>query len=325
MRTRLLDVQSGHISWRQRFQRTSVLAGVMGIVLFSALTGCASGGNSAPGARATPASTMSAQQATSTPAIAAATPEMEAPGGPWQLAWSDEFNGAAGTPPDSSKWSASVGGGGWGNKQLDYDTDNQNAYQDGHGNLILEARQGNPGGLSCWYGPCKYTSAQITTKGHFSFTYGLLEARIKIPAGQGLWSAFWLLGDNCATVGWPTCGEVDVMENVGSDPGLIYGTVHGPGYSSGTYQLQQGSFADAFHIFGLRWDPNHLYFMVDGVTYHTVYRNGSFPSAADWVYNHPFSIFLNLPVGGVWPGSPNASTVFPERMYVSYVRFYTNG
>src|SRR5436305_13558925 len=124
-----------------------------------------------------------------------------------RLVWSDEIDGASGTPADPSKWSPRIGGGGWGNKQLDYDTDNQNIYQDGQGNLVIEARKGNPTGLQCWYGACQYTSAQISTNGHFSFTYGQFEARMKIPRGKGLWTAFWLLGNNCDTVGWPVCGE----------------------------------------------------------------------------------------------------------------------
>ena len=101
---------------------------------------------------------------------------------------------------------------------MQYNTDNQNVYQDGQGNLVLEARKSNPEGLQCWYGPCDYTSARITTSGHFSFTYGRLEARIKIPYGQGLWSGLWLLGSNVVTVGWPLCGEVDIMENIGKEP-----------------------------------------------------------------------------------------------------------
>jgi beta-glucanase (GH16 family) len=246
------------------------------------------------------------------------------PSSPWKLIWGDEFDGKAGTPPDPSKWTAKVGGGGWGNQQLDYDTNNQNVYQDGQGNLVLEARQEDPAGSTCWYGPCKYTSAQITTQGHFSYTYGLIEARMKIPSALGVWSSFWLLGDNCAQVGWPTCGEIDIMENINTYPNVVYGTVHGPGYSTGTYQLKSGNFSDDFHVFGLQWDPNHLYFMVDGTVYHTVDRNSSFPTPNDWVYDHPFDIVLNLPVGGVWPGSPDASTVFPQRIYVSYIRVYTS-
>lgn len=300
----------------QRKQLSKVKAflfGVITIIAFSPLAGCAGQGSSSA-ITALPAST-----ATRTPLPTATATSQSSP---WKLVWSDEFDGPAGTPPDPNKWSPSTGGEGWGNQQLDYDTNNQNAYQDGQGNLVLEARKGDPNGYQCWYGPCQYTSAQISTKGHFSFTYGRIEARIKIPYGRGIWSAFWLIGNNCATVGWPTCGEIDVMENISNQPNLVYGTVHGPGYSSGTYQLPQGKFADDFHVFALQWDPNHLYFMVDGITYHTVDR-ASFPKPGDWVYNHPFNIVLNLPVGGVWPGSPDVTTAFPQKMVISYVRVYT--
>lgn len=297
---------------QQRFPKMiTILIGLVGILAFYPLTGCAGpGGASALSGASTSTSTSTAM------------PTATLQQSPWKLIWSDEFDGSAGTLPDPSKWTPNVGGEGWGNQQLDYDTNNQNAHQDGHGNLVIEARKGNAAGYHCWYGPCRYTSGQISTKGHFSFTYGRIEARIKIPYGQGIWSAFWLLGDNCDKVGWPTCGEVDIMENVSNQPDTVYGTVHGPGYSSGTYRLQHGKFADDFHIFALQWDPNHLYFMVDGITYHTISRT-TFAKPGDWVYDHPFHIILNLPVGGVWPGNPNFTTAFPQRMDVSYVRVYT--
>lgn len=304
------------IPWRQRrcFLRVSaILLGLVELVAFSFLTGCAWWGN-------TPGRT-GVTTATTAPVLTATPPSTQQTS-PWKLVWNDEFDGAAGTPPDPSKWSPTTGGGGWGNKQLDYDTNNQNAYQDGQGNLVLEARKGNPEGYECWYGPCQYTSAQISTKGHFSFTYGRLEARIKVPYGQGIWSAFWILGDNCETVGWPACGEVDVMENISNQPNILYGTVHGPSYFSGTYKLQHGKFADDFHVFTLQWDPSHLSFFVDGVNYATLNKT-SLPNQRDWVYDHPFHIILNAPVGGEWPGSPSATTAFPQKMSISYVRVYT--
>ena len=239
----------------------------------------------------------------------------------WKLVWSDEFDGPRGSLPDSSKWSPVTGGEGWGSKELEYNTNNQNAYLDGQGNLVLEARNGNPMGYMCWYGSCQYTSAQLSTRGHFSFTYGGIEARIKIPYGQGIWSAFWLLGDNCATVGWPTCGEIDIMENIGREPDLIYGTVHGPGYFSATDKLPHGIFDNNFHVFALYWDPGHLYFFMDGFNYATLTK-ANLTNQQQWVYNHPFNIFLNVPVGGIWPESPDSTTVFPQRMIVSYVRVY---
>ena len=241
----------------------------------------------------------------------------------WKLVWSDEFNGPAGSAPDPNKWTPEVGGEGWGNQQLDYDTNSRNVYQDGQGHLVIEARKGNPAGYQCWYGQCQYTSAQITTNKHFSFTYGRLEARIKVPAGQGLWSAFWLLGDNCATVGWPRCGEIDVMENIGKEPNLVHGSVHGPEYFTGADRLNHGAFADDFHVFALEWDPSYLRFFMDGVNYAALNR-ASLANQAQWVYNHPFHIVFNVPVGGIWPGSPDATTVFPQKMLISYVRVYTH-
>jgi beta-glucanase (GH16 family) len=284
----------------------TILAVLIGLIALSPLAGC-SNRISRPDTNTAPTATATPDQAES----------------PWKLVWSDEFDGPAGTPPDPNKWTPQVGGGGWGNQQLEYDTSNQNASQDGHGNLVLEAIQGNPAGFQCWYGPCLYTSAHISTSGHFSFTYGRIEASIKIPYGQGMWPTFWLLGNNYTTVGWPACGEIDIMENIGQESATIHGTAHGPGEASGgSYSLKQGKFADSFHIFALQWDPDYLYFMVDGVIYHTVDRS-SLPNQEDWVYGHPFSIILNLAVGGVWPGSPNSTTVFPQKMYISYVRVYT--
>lgn len=303
---------------RQRHQMLRITTFLVELLLvFGSLAGCSTGTN---GSHASGVPTRPPVTDGTTPAV---SPTATQPASPWKLVWSDEFDGAAGTPPDPSKWTPSVGGGGWGNQQLDYDTNNQNAYRDGQGNLVIEARKGNPANYQCWYGPCQYTSGQLTTDKHFSFTYGRIEARIKVPAGQGLWSAFWLLGDNCATVGWPTCGEIDVMENIGIEANLIYGTVHGPSYFTGNYQLAHGAFADDFHVFALQWDPSHLRFFVDGINYATMTR-ASLANQTQWVYNHPFHIILNVATGGVWPGTPSASTPFPQKMSISYVRVYTH-
>ena len=241
----------------------------------------------------------------------------------WKLVWSDEFNGAAGTPPDPTKWSPNIGGSGWGAKELEYNTNNQNASQDGQGNLVLEARKDNSDGYRCWYGLCEYTSARISTLGHFSFTYGLIEARIKVASGQGLWSSFWLLGANFPQVGWPACGEIDIMEHIGRLPNVAIATVHGPGNLQihGAYMLPKGNLSDGFHVFALQWDPSHLYLSMDGITYFTVSKS-SLTDHGSWVFDHPFLIILSNAVGGLWPGNPNSTTVFPQRMYVSYVRVY---
>jgi beta-glucanase (GH16 family) len=243
------------------------------------------------------------------------------------LTWSDDFNGAAGSAPDASKWVHDTGGGGWGNSELEYYTNStSNAALDGNGDLVITARKENPAGYSCWYGSCTYTSARLNTAGKFTQAYGRFEARIKIPRGQGMWPAFWALGDNIGSVGWPASGEIDTMENVGYEPGTIHGSLHGPGYSggsplTGSYTLPGGAaFADGFHTFAVDWAPDSISFSVDGIQYerHTpADTNGN-----AWVFNHPFFIIMNVAVGGGWPGSPNASTSFPQQMVIDYVHVY---
>jgi len=246
------------------------------------------------------------------------------------LVWSDDFNGAAGSAPDSSKWGHDTGGGGWGNNELEYyTTSTSNAALDGNGHLVITARKENPAGYSCWYGSCQYTSARLLTSGKFTQQYGHVEARIKLPRGQGLWPAFWMLGDNIGSVGWPTSGEMDIMENIGREPGINHGSMHGPGYSggnplTGTYTLPGGAaFADDFHTFAIDWDPSGVSFSVDGNVYerHTPADTNGNP----WVFDHPFFILLNVAVGGNWPGSPDSSTSFPQQMVVDYVHVYAQG
>jgi Beta-glucanase/Beta-glucan synthetase len=243
---------------------------------------------------------------------------------PGKLLWSDEFNGSSATLPDQDKWFPNFGGKGWGNKQLEYDTANENAYQDGHGNLVLETRRGGAKQYQCWYGPCRYTSARITTASHLSFTYGRLEARIKLPHGQGIWPAFWLLGNNCAKDGWPACGEIDVMENYGYETSTIHGSSHGPANypASHAYNLPHGTFVDSFHTFMLQWNPNRLSFFVDGTNYATLNKT-DLPDSKAWVFDHPFNIILNIAIGGGTLQGPDASTTFPQKMYVDYVRLYS--
>jgi beta-glucanase (GH16 family) len=222
-----------------------------------------------------------------------------------------------------------TGGSGWGNQELEYYTNStRNAALDGNGNLVITARKENPAGYNCWYGSCQYTSARLNTAGRFTQAYGRFEARIKIPRGQGLWPAFWMLGDN-ASAGWPGRGEIDVMENVGKEPSTIHGSLHGPGYSGGnplpgSYTLSGGrAFADDFHVFAIDWAPGSVAFSVDGVQYsrHTPADTHGNP----WVYDHPFFMILNVAVGGAWPGSPDAGTVFPQQMVIDYVHVYPQG
>ncbi|MEU6860526.1 family 16 glycosylhydrolase [Glycomyces sp. NPDC046736] len=242
-----------------------------------------------------------------------------------QLTWSDEFNAGAGTGPDSSKWRFDIGGGGWGNNEHQYYTNStSNAAHDGAGNMVITARRENPNNYQCWYGTCEYTSARLLTQGTFTQEYGRFEARIQIPRGQGIWPAFWMLGDNFGDVGWPQSGEIDIMENVGFEPNTVHGTLHGPGYSGGGgvgggYTIGE-PFANGFHEFAVDWSPGSITWSVDGNAYMT-------KTAADvggqWVFDHPFFMLLNVAVGGDWPGYPDGSTQFPQTMKIDYVRAYS--
>jgi len=254
--------------------------------------------------------------------------ERAAPGGTnWQLAWSDEFDGPAGTRPDPARWRYRTGSSA-DNAELQLYTDSaENASLDGAGNLVITAREVTPPGSSCWYGPCRYTSARIRTDGIFSQAYGRFEARVQVPAGQGLWPAFWTIGDDPDNVNWPARGEIDVMEILGQDPALLYGTLHGPGYSGGnaitnTYRLPAGqSFADEFYTFAIELEPNVVRWYVDDHLYATR-TPADLPPGTRWVYDHPFSIILNLAVGGHFPGNPTPTTPFPAQMKIDYVRVY---
>jgi len=243
------------------------------------------------------------------------------------LTWSDEFNGPAGAAVDGTKWGFDTGGGGWGNNELEYYTNSTaNAATDGGGSLVITAQQSTLRKLRCWYGQCQYTSARLLTKGKFQQTYGRFEARIRVPYGQGLWPAFWMLGANISTVNWPNCGEIDIMENIGREPATVHGTIHGPGYSGANgigapYSLTSGAFSDSYHVYAVEWDPNQIRWYVDGNLYQTR-TPADLPAGTTWVFDHPFFLILNVAVGGSWPGNPDASTVFPQRMYVDYVRVY---
>lgn len=245
------------------------------------------------------------------------------------LTWADEFDGPAGTPPDPSRWRYDLGGDGWGNGELQRYTDStRNAAHDGEGHLVITARRENPDGATCHYGPCEYTSARLLTAGLFEQRYGTFEARIRIPRGQGMWPAFWMLGRDVHTTDpWPTSGEIDVMENVGKEPGTVWGSLHMPGRSgassvTASSGLPDGrAFADDFHVYTVDWEPGSITWSVDGETYAHVT-----PADAEggrWVFDDdPFFLVLNLAVGGVWPGPPDGSTQLPQQMLVDWVRVY---
>ncbi|HEY2518139.1 MAG TPA: family 16 glycosylhydrolase, partial [Polyangiaceae bacterium] len=247
----------------------------------------------------------------------------------WKLTWSDEFNAANGTAADSSKWNYDTGGGGFGNNELEYYTSGtSNAVQE-NGSLVITATQNGASQHSCWYGACQYTSARLNTSGKFAQQYGRFEARIKIPEGQGVWPAFWLLGDDIGSVGWPACGEIDIMENIGRTPDNTYGTTHGPGPGNYPGAGLSGAYSgprmgDDFHVYATEWDANSVNFFVDGTLYWSV-TPSKLPAGASWVWDRPFFIILNFAVGGNWPGNPDGSTTWPQQMLVDYVRVYEPG
>lgn len=241
----------------------------------------------------------------------------------WHLIWSDEFTGEIGSPPDVNTWTPAIGGDGWGNQELQYYT-NHNAYQDGHSHLVIEVRQEPLSPYHGWYGDCPYTSARLITKDKFTLTYGRVEAYIQFPSGQGIWPGFWMLGNDIDTVGWPDNGEIDIVEHIGREPTTIHATVHGPNNAdgiSGAYSLAAGRFADGYHRFAVDWTPQQIVFWVDGIPYFKVTKS-MVEQRGKWVYDHPFYLLLNVAVGGTWPGNPDSSSTYPQRLLVDYIRVY---
>lgn len=238
----------------------------------------------------------------------------------WQLVWSDEFNSAAGTQPDPANWSYDIGTGqdGWGNQELQYYTNRpENISMDGQGNLVITARAESFSGRT-------FTSARIKTQGLFAQAYGRFEARIKNPYGPGIWPAFWMLGADVETVGWPQAGEIDIMEMRGQDPTIIHGSLHGPGYFagnpiSGSYALKNARFDTDFYVYAVEWFPDRIDFFVNGYLYNRVKANDV---PGEWVFDSPFFLILNVAVGGSYVGFPNVNTPFPQQMVIDYVRVY---
>jgi beta-glucanase (GH16 family) len=243
-----------------------------------------------------------------------------------RLVWHDEFTGPAGASPSPALWQIRTGGTGWGNNELQYYTSNtDNASLDGAGHLAISALRQN-------YGDGRYTrnytSAQLVTDGRFHVKYGRIEARIKLPAGAGLWPAFWAVGTASDRLTWPAGGEIDVMENIGSDPFKTYAVIHGPaadskyGYNLITPRRSPVSLAGGFHVFGIEWSPGKIVFTLDGKPFSTRTAQ-ALPGGATWVFNQPFYLILDLAVGGNFPGQPNAATRFPATMLVDWVRVYS--
>jgi len=243
----------------------------------------------------------------------------------WILTWSDEFNAPKNSPVDSSRWSFDIGGGGWGNNELQtYTNRTVNARLEDGALVITVIKENHTGPDNILRG---YTSARLLTKKKFTQMYGKFEARIKVPFGQGLWPAFWMLGDDIDSVGWPGCGEIDIMEHIGKQPSIAHGTLHGPGYSgasgiTASYALPSyQKFSDNYHVFAVEWEPNVIRFYVDGRLYKTR-TPADLPQGKTWIFNHPFFLILNVAVGGSFPGDPDGTTSFPQVMKVDYVRAY---
>lgn len=248
----------------------------------------------------------------STAIPATATPEWVREG--WQLVWQDEFEGDTVSREDWA-FDLGLGGGGWGNHELQWYTERPENIRTEDGILIIEAREEE-------FLRGDYTSGRMKTEGIHSWTYGRFEARIQIPYGQGIWPAFWLLGAEGGN--WPNNGEIDVMENIGREPHIVHGTIHGPGYSGGNgvgnpYTQASVPFADDFHIYAVEWEPETIRWYVDDELTFTVTADDV---PGDWVYDHPFFIIMNVAVGGDWPGDPDETTTFPQQMRVDYVRVY---
>nr|CAA88008.1 laminarinase [Thermotoga neapolitana] len=245
----------------------------------------------------------------------------------WQLVWSQEFDDGV---IDPNVWNFEIGNGhakgipGWGNAELEYYTD-KNAFVE-NGCLVIEARKEQ---VSDEYGTYDYTSARITTEGKFEIKYGKIEIRAKLPKGKGIWPALWMLGNNIGEVGWPTCGEIDIMEMLGHDTRTVLRTAHGPGYSGGAsigvaYHLPEEvpDFSEDFHVFSIEWDENEVEWYVDGQLYHVLSKDELAELGLEWVFDHPFFLILNVAMGGYWPGYPDETTQFPQRMYIDYIRVY---
>jgi beta-glucanase (GH16 family) len=230
----------------------------------------------------------------------------------WTMIWSDEFNDSIVNP---GIWNCEVGGGGWGNNELEHYTCNNASIQ--NGKLVIEARQENMGGY-------QYTSSRMTTQGKREFTYGKIEASIALPSGQGLWPAFWMLGSDIGSVGWPASGEIDIMEHINTD-NKVNGTIHWDAgghadYGCSSNDVLPGLDVTQYHVYDIVWETDKITWHVDGIEYCHVVISNNINSTEE--FHRPFFILLNLAVGGNWPGSPDDGTIFPAKMYVDYIHVY---
>lgn len=228
---------------------------------------------------------------------------------------SEDFASREGSGPDRSLWCAELGGGGWGCEQLQiYTCDRSNVAITAQSQLAITAKRSPDGTI---------TSARLVTKDRFDVRYGLIEARIKVPGGPGTWPAFWMLGSDIDEVGWPACGEIDVMEHVGSDPNTVHGTAHAPGYAGLAGGLGRAHPAGCdlsadFHVYGVDWDVGRITWLLDGRPYHRM-TPAEAPGSI-WPFCHPFFLVINLAVGGAWPGNNPPAPVLPATLLVDWIR-----
>ena len=247
------------------------------------------------------------------------------------LVWIDDFTATTQSAPNPANWTFDTGANGWGNHELeDYcaygstaspcNPFQPNSFVGTDGYLHIVARKDAAG---------NYTSARLKSEGLQSFQYGRIEARIKMPVGQGFWPAFWMLGDNVNSVNWPACGEIDIMETIGSTPSVNHGSIHGTGFTGvalgQTYTLPTGKLSDEFHTYGILWSSKKMVFYVDNVTnIYATFTPSSLPAGAVWPFDTgKFFFILNLAVGGDWPGPPDATSTFPQEMLVDYVKVWS--
>lgn len=242
------------------------------------------------------------------------TPEWERPG--WTLIWQDEFDGEA---LNLDNWTFDIGGNGWGNQEAQAYTNRPENVRLENGMLVIEAREEPE-----MFAGKDYSSARLKTQGLQEFQYGRIEARLKLPYGQGIWPAFWMLGNDIYKKAWPDSGEMDILEFVGKEPATVYATVHGPGYSGGdgvgSWRIVgEDTLRNDFHVYAIEWEEDEIRWYFDDQEYFSVTPD---QVPGEWVFDHPFFLILNLAVGGRWPGYPDDTTVFPQFLVVDYVRVY---
>lgn len=227
----------------------------------------------------------------------------------WNLVWSDEFD-SGGVNLANWKFETGNGSSGWGNNELEYYTSRIDNAIINNGNLLIIAKSESYGGKS-------YTSARIKSQDLKSFTYGKIEARIKLPLGKGLWPAFWMLGNSITSVGWPKCGEIDIMEHINTEA-KAYGTIHWDNNGHAQYGGNTVCDVTEYHVYSIEWDATTIKWFRDGALYWTAIIANNINSTEE--FHSPFFILLNFAVGGNWPGNPDGTTTFPDTMFVDYVR-----